>query len=195
MIQGQTDGSGHIHEDEVAAYLDRTLPDADRRRVEAHLSSCDECRAEAIASREAVSSAPSSRSSSFRSWRVIGGAVAAAAVIFAASTISRSRADRAVERDANIAPSAITIASPADGSTLGADRAVTWRGFAENTSYRITVADQGAQPIYTTTVRDTSAVIPASVALVTGRKYFWYVDAIRADGTTATSGLKSFRVE
>ena len=195
MIQGRRDGNGHIDEGDLAAYLDRTLSDADRRQVEAHLSSCDECRAEVIASGDAVSSGPSHKSPSFRSWRVIGTAVAAAAVIIATSTLSRSRTDQSVERDTNIAASAITIASPADGSTIGANRTVAWHGLAENTSYRITIADQGAQPIYTTTVGDTSAVIPASVALDTGRKYFWYVDAIRADGTTATSGLKSFRVE
>lgn len=195
MIQGPTKDTAHIGEDELAAYLDRMLSEADRRRVEAHLSACDECRAEVITSREAVASAPSLKSSSFRSWRVIAGAVAAAAVIVATSTITRSRTDQVVERDTNIAVSAVKVARPADGSALGADRIVTWHTFAPNTSYRITIADQGAQPIYSTTVRDTSTVIPQSVALVTGRKYFWYVDAIRADGTTATSGLKSFTVE
>jgi hypothetical protein len=195
MIQGRADGAGHIGADELAAYLDRTLPDADRRRVEAHLSSCDECRAELIASRDAVASAPCRKSPSFRSWGVIGTAVAAAAVIIATSIISRSRPDRSIERDPNVAAAAVTVASPADGSSLGADRIVAWHRLADNTSYRITVADQSAQPIYTTTVRDTSAVIPPSIALARGGKYFWYVDAIRADGTTATSGLKSFSVK
>jgi hypothetical protein len=195
MIQGRVNTTDHIDEDELASYLDRTLSDADRRLIEAHLSACDECRAEVIASREAVSSAPTLGGSRFRSWRIIGGAVTAAAVIVVIGTLSRSRTDRDIERDANTTVPAVTIVNPADGSPLGTDRIVTWRALAENTSYRVTIADQSAQPIHTTTVRDTSAVIPQSVSLVAGRKYFWYVDAIRTDGTTATSGLKSFTVE
>ena len=194
MIQGRQDDT-HIDVDEIAAYLDRTLSDADRRRVEAHLTACDECRTEVVASRGAVSSAPSTKPSAYRSWRVLASAAAAAVVIIATATISRSRADRATERETNIAAPAVAIASPAEGASLGADRVVAWHSLAENTSYRITIADQGAQPMYTTTVRDTSVRIPQSVTLATGGKYFWYVDAIRADGTTATSGLKSFTVK
>jgi len=195
MTQGRENSTDHIDEDELSSYLDRMLSDADRRRVEAHLSACDECRAEAIASREAVTSGPTLPGSRFRSWPIIGGAVAAAAVIIVIGTISQSRTDRDIERDANATVPAVTIVNPADGSPLGTDRIVTWRALAENTSYRVTIADQSAQPIHTTTVRDTSAVIPPSVMLVAGRKYFWYVDAMRADGSTATSGLKSFTVK
>jgi len=196
MIQRSAEDTTHIDVDEVASYLDRTLSDEDRRRVEAHLFICDECRAEVTASSEAVSSAPPLRGSRLRSWQAGAGAVAAAAlIVIVATTLSRSRADRDIERDSNIGASSVTVTQPGDGLPLGADRLVIWHKFAENASYRVTIADQSAQPIYTTTVTDTSAIIPSSVTLAPGKKYFWYVDAIRANGATATSGLKSFKIE
>lgn len=196
MIQRSAEDTTHIDVDEVASYLDRTLSDEDRRRVEAHLFICDECRAEVSASSEAVSSAPPLRGSRLRSWQAGAGAVAAAAlIVIVATTLSRSRADRDIERDSNIGASSVTVTQPGDGLSLGADRLVIWHKFAESASYRVTIADQSAQPIYTTTVTDTSAIIPSSVKLAPGKKYFWYVDAIRANGATATSGLKSFKIE
>ena len=196
MIHGRAEVSEHIGYDDMAAYIDLKLSDEDRRRVDAHLASCDECRAEAIASQKAVSTSPTGSGSRIRSWSLIGGAIAAATlIIVAGTTITRARNGRNIERDTNVATAAVVIASPGDGASLGPDRVVAWHRLAENTSYRITIANGGGQPIYTATVRDTSAVIPPFVTLQTGGKYFWYVDAIRADGTIATSGLKSFTIK
>jgi hypothetical protein len=196
MIQGRAEVSEHIGCDDMAAYIDRTLPGEDRRRVDSHLASCDECRTEAIASQNAVSTAPTGSGSRIRSWSLIGGAVAAAAlIIVAGTTITRTRNGRNLERDTNVAAAAVVIASPSDGRSLGPERVVAWHRLAENTSYRVTIANEGGQPIYTTTIRDTSVVIPPFVTLQTGGKYFWYVDAIRADGAIATSGLKSFTIK
>ena len=44
----------HPNETALAGFLDASLPEAKRRRVETHLASCDECLAAALAADEAV---------------------------------------------------------------------------------------------------------------------------------------------
>ena len=39
----------HLNESDVSGYIDDDLPLADRRRVEAHLEACSECRATIVA--------------------------------------------------------------------------------------------------------------------------------------------------
>lgn len=189
----------HLDDDAVAAYIDGSMSDSDRRLAESHLSLCDDCRGEVVAASAAVSSAPKVNSRSWRSWRGVGAVAAAAVMIAVAATLTRDASDRDVVRDASApeygARPTVTVVNPSDGTRLSDERRFVWRGVADGTSYRFTIGDSSAQPIYSITVQDTSAVIPASVQLVSGRQYFWYVDAIRPDGMTASSGLKSFTVE
>lgn len=189
----------HLDDATVAAYVDGSMSDSDRRLAESHLSLCDDCRAEVVAASAAVSSAPGGTAPSWRSWRGIGVVAAAGVMIALAATLPRDAKDSDIVRDASIpeygARPTVTVVNPSDGMRLSGERRFVWRSIADGTSYRFTIGDSSAQPIYSITVQDTSAAIPASVQLVSGRQYFWYVDAIRPDGMTASSGLKSFTVE
>ena len=51
----------HLTSDDVAAYLGPRLARDDRRRVEAHLASCAECRTEVREVRSMLQSVPSAR--------------------------------------------------------------------------------------------------------------------------------------
>ena len=199
MTPDSTLPSAHLDDDAIAAYIDDSMSDSDRRLAESHLSLCDDCRAEVVAASAAVSSAPGARARSWRSWRGVGAVAAAAVMIALATTLPRDSADRDVVRDASSpeygARPTVTVVNPGDGMRLSGARRFVWRSIADGTSYRFTIGDSSAQPIYSITVQDTSAAIPASVQLVSGQQYFWYVDAIRPDGVTASSGLKSFTVE
>ena len=187
----------HLDYDDLAAYLDNAMSAEDRERVEAHLSMCDECRAEATAASAAISSVPSLGTRRIRPWRLIGIAAAAGLIIVAGTTLTRGSGNREAVRDAStvkVQPT-VTVVTPDDGRQLGNDRKLTWRSVSAESSYRVTLGDDSAQPIYSVTVQDTSIVVPASVPLASGKKFFWYVDAIRPDGVTATSGLKAFTVK
>jgi len=194
-----TNQSSHIEEADIAAYLDGAMTEKERASVEAHLASCDECRLEVIASQEAVSTAPRIARRSRIPMRWIGLVAAAAVMIVVVSTFNRTMSDGNSERSsATRLPGiqrAVRIVNPADAATLGSDRRLTWRSEGSGSTYRITMGDDSGQPIHSTTMGDTSFVIPKSITLAPGRKYFWYVDAITGEGTTATSGLKSFTIE
>lgn len=188
----------HPNEADLAAYIDGAIADAERKSVEAHLSVCDECRMEVTASQEAVSTAPRAAIRARIPMRWVGLGAAAVLMVVAVSTLSRTTSDRTTERGTvAISPGAkrvVAIVMPVDNSTLGSDRRLVWRSEAGSATYRITIGDDSGQPLHSATLGDTSFVVPASIMLTPERKYFWYVDAITGDGTTATSGLKSFTI-
>ena len=191
---------GHLDEGEIAAYIDGAMTESERRSAEVHLAACDECRLETIASQDAVSSTPGAGTrQSRRSLRWIGLAAAAAVMVVAVSTLSRTTSNGHTERGSAVGfpgvSRVVAIVNPADGGTLAADRSLVWRSEGTSATYRITIGDDSGQPVHSETLADTSFVIPQSIAMVSGRKYFWYVDAITGEGTTATSGLNSFTID
>jgi anti-sigma factor ChrR (cupin superfamily) len=189
----------HLNESEIAAYIDGVLSVDERTRAERHLSMCDECRLETLTSGDAVGSAPSLRPRSRSASLWLGVAAAAGLAVVAASTLSRNAADREIVRaDSASVPmnrATVAVVAPADGASLARDGRLVWRGFGADATYRLTIADESAQPLYSATVQDTSVALPSSVQPTPGKKFFWYVDAIGPDGLTASSGLKSFTVE
>ena len=189
----------HLNEADIAAYLDGAMPDAERKSVEAHLASCDACRMEVTASQEAVSTAPRTGARSRIPVRWIGLFAAAAVMVVAVSTLSRTTSSGYSERGTATGfpgvQRVVAIVSPTDNSALGSDRRLVWRSEGSGATYRITIGDDSGQPLHSASLPDTTFAIPESLSLVSGRKYFWYVDAITSEGTTATSGLNSFTIE
>lgn len=189
----------HLNEADIAGYLDSTLTGTERKGVEAHLATCDECRMEVTASQEAISTAPRPATRSRIPLRWVGLFAAAAVMVVAVSTLSRTTSNGTTERGTAVGfpgvQRVVAIVSPGDNSTLGSDRRLVWRSEGNGATYRLTIGDDSGQPLHSATLPDTTFAIPASLTLVSGRKYFWYVDAITSEGTTATSGLNSFTIE
>ena len=61
-------------------------------------------------------------------------------------------------------------------------------------SYRLFVADSTGRSVFSMVRTDTTAALPPTVHLVPGARYFWEVDAIRADGTSLSSTHRAFTV-
>ena len=188
----------HMSDRDIAAYIDGAMSAEERARADRHLSMCDECRLETITASDAVAAAPSikPRSRSASLW--LGVAAAAGLAVVAASTLSRNAADRGIVRaDSATVPinrATVTVVTPSDGASVARGERLVWRSLGADATYRLTIADHSAQPVYSATVQDTSAVLPSPIA-APGKKFFWYVDAIGSDGLTASSGLKSFTVK
>jgi hypothetical protein len=189
----------HLSDSDIASYLDGAMSADERARAETHLSMCDECRLETVTASEAIASAPSTKPRSTTAWRWVGVTAAAGLLVVAASTLSRNAADTEIVRAENPGlpgnRATVIVVSPTDGGSLARDQSLVWRSFGPDATYRLTIADESAQPLYSATVQDTSAAIPSSVPAERGKKFFWYVDAIGGDGLTASSGLKSFIIE
>jgi len=184
----------HLENTEVAAYLDKVLSPADRSRVEGHLADCAECRAEV---RE-VAQVLGSRTVP-RRWIVIGTMAAAAVVaglLLAPGARVRTEAGGAPRfREGAEGVPAIAVVAPGESTAVAAEAVVfTWRAAAAEAHYQVRVLDATGGVVWTVETHDTTVSLPRTVTLERAGAYFWYVDALLADGGTATSGAHSFRV-
>ena len=189
----------HLGVHEIAAYLDHRIDDASRRRVEAHLVACAECRREVHEGEQVLRDAPAGRRAGAR--RPIAALVtlaAAAALVFAVLPRGDTRDASSIER-ATVVPAApaapIVVIEPADSARLsGVPSTFVWRPATGVSSYRITLTDERGHVLWAASTGDTLIRVPDSLAAAAPMRYYWYVDALRADGGTASSGVRGFSV-
>ena len=184
-----TASTDHLEPQAVAAYAAGAVDDLERARIERHLAQCRECVAEIVAIH---------RMQRPRRWPVglvtVGVAAAAALALWVGGT---GRVPQAPVDDIRgpHSPSVMQLEAvrPTDGSLLG-DSGFVWHAIADAVTYRLTITDDAGDETWSQATSDTSLPRPASARLVAGRSYFWYVDALRSDGVSATSGVRRFQV-
>lgn len=187
----------HLTAEDVTAFLDRRIATDERTAVEAHLADCRQCREEVAAVKRLLVARPIGRPMML----VPLGLAAAAALAFVMLNTNRGDPVSSTERlrtppgvtlpvDAS---SRIATRSPADGDTIGPGKLeLLWSAVPDEPSYRLTLTDASGQPVWTTTTTDTVATLPPNVVLQSRKTYFWYVDALRADGRAASTGVRRF---
>jgi hypothetical protein len=168
--------------------------------LETHLLTCDTCREEArlgLAIRAELG-APAAqarvRSLPRRGpWLILGAAAAAAVVFVIARPISRDRSDSPVSRGRDEGTPVIADVSPAPGAVVSAASAgFIWRSAGTGAQYRLTVTSEQGDIVWTDASTDTVQHVPPTARMQRGKTYFWYVDALLPDGTTATSRVRRF---
>ena len=183
---------GHLSAEEIAGYIDHTLSVDRGVRAESHLAVCAECRHELAASSHIVGTAPAANRR-----RYIGpaaGFAAAAGILVAIMLALPERDDVELQRGSGIEPtSRVQAVFPATGSTIGGEPLnFIWRR-DDDASYQVSVVDSAGAVLWVTTTSDTVARLPQTVRLRPGARYFWYVDALRADGFSVSSGPMEFK--
>jgi Putative zinc-finger len=198
--------SFHLSDLQIAAYLENEMEEAERRSTEVHLDVCSDCRTEVIEARRTLDAWMGARNGavatvgSRRMWRLgLAGTLLAASLAtilivrpFAAPADDPRRPARAADAPYTEGLTPITALAPANGATASVPLTFTW-GSVGTTRYRLTVSDTDGAPLWTRDVVDTTAVLPPSVKLETGRVYFWNVDGLGA-GVTATTGTRRFKI-
>jgi anti-sigma factor ChrR (cupin superfamily) len=196
---GASTVNSHISTDDLAELVDGQLS-ADRQAVvDAHLAVCERCRAELLSAAaivDSASTAPTRRSSS--RWLVAGAAVAAAAVAMLMVLPRATKRDALVpasEREQRGASSAtIATVSPGGGAQISRSAVhFTWHGDGRS-SYRLILMDSEGTPVFTISTPNTTVVPPDTLRLVGGAHYFWYVDALQPDGSSASTPLNGFTI-
>jgi hypothetical protein len=129
---------------------------------------------------------------------------AAAAAIVAALLVARPWEDVVspliepvpVERAAPTV-SAFPVLTPEDGASLSeGDITFSWRSVNEEMAfYQLVVTTEGGDSVWTATTRDTVQILPREANLQPGRTYVWYVDVLRSDGRSLSTGIHHFRLE
>jgi len=181
----------HLSPDTVAAFAERRLNEADRTAAERHMAECADCR------REVAHVVRVLRPRS-RQWVMGAGSLAAAAaiVMLAVQLIPRSPAGEAPAlRDGPADGSAIEIVGPdSTADATGGSVRFTWRHLDPGTRYEFALADESGLRIFSIGLPDTAVTLPDSVHLEPERTYLWFVDAIRPDGRSASSGMRFLRI-
>lgn len=192
----------HVTSEELAGYLEHRLDRESERRVETHMAECATCRADLVQIRGVLGALPAGRTegSRHRNWPrpawLAAAALVAIALVPLAKRVEQQRNVLPALRAAPMTSTRITVVAP-DPSTpergVDPDRAVfTWRAVDGAGTYRITITDSAGTPVFMATTSDTSIAPPSSQRLVHGGSYLWYVDALRNDGTTWSTGVRSF---
>jgi hypothetical protein len=183
----------HLTTGEVAAYLERSLTAPEQQRVERHLVHCSDCRREIVHVQNIESLSVKPRR---RLYFGIAATVAAAALAlifvspFDRSGPSPEGTTRGVGAEGTVS---IVAVSPIGGSRVGPEEPMLlWRTVGDEPSYRITVTNESGDVVWSGRSSDTSLVVP--MELNRGGTYYWYVDALLADGRPATTGIQQFVV-
>jgi hypothetical protein len=186
----------HLSTDDVAAAVDGRLPPGRRASIEAHLAICAACRAEVASVSAMVDSAPAPTRRS--RWPALASLVAvAAAMLLVLGPVTRRGVDRRVSpADQRGTPSSTEIAviSPTSAGEIDRDSVrFSWHR-DEASTYRLFLTDSAGALLFNESTSDTVLGIPASVRLTPGAHYFWYVDALRPDGSSISSPSTSFKI-
>jgi hypothetical protein len=189
----------HLSSEDIAAYIDGAVSDAGREQLESHLAECEECRRELVevkATLRRVRRTPD--------WRIITPAAVAAAAVIALLTLPPLLSDSDSARDTRMrgpdeavrreSVPLIAVVSPQDESTIEITEAPEfhWRAPAADASYQLTLSDDVGGIVWTLSTTDTLVTLPDSVMLEPGSIYYWYVDALLADGRSATTEVLQF---
>lgn len=188
MNSSPHDEGAHLTDIEVAAYIDKKLPPEQRERIEDHLAGCPDCRKQVLETRELLERMRRPKK------LLVGGALAAAVAVVL--LIVRPTPPDANEppRLRNVAGAAPLAAYAPIGSTRRAGLRLVWSAAPGAETYRFTVSRADGIPVWTSSTVDTVAIIPDSVRLQPGVRYFWVVDGLLSDGSTRSTGLREFEV-
>lgn len=204
-----TPATPHLTTEEASAYVDRTLSPADQARIDAHLSHCDACREEVVAVRRLLDDALAMPRTS--RWRRPA-SIAAVAALAAAAVFLMVPRETSGPRESMPEPvrgatsavgapmpvsdrTALTTVSPGPGDAVdAAGLRLVWRRSLGDATYHVYVMEPDGTERWSGMTSDTSIAVPASAALVHGRSYRWYVEALHADGSSTRSASEPFAV-
>lgn len=159
------------------------------------MASCGLCRQEIVDLQALLAQSPTTRSP-----RRIFYPLAAAAAVMLAIGIPAARnawfltSPTSVDRTGTGPSARLTAITPAADATLDGEPTFSWHAADAGSRFKLTLVDEQGATLWSVDTGDTVVALPREIALVSGRTYFWYVDALGADGRSMTSGAQRFTV-
>jgi hypothetical protein len=187
----------HLSVATIASYVDDALDVEAREVADRHLAACAACRAELAELCDLVGELPPTRRR--LNWAIVGGALAAAGIagLLLGTPKPPTRGPSPdVERAKATAVTAVEIVEPSGSAPGGAVRhgRIVWRSVEPQATYKVTITDTTGATRFSTETSDTVVVLPPSARMDAGARYYLYFDALRADGSSVQSGLRTFTI-
>lgn len=179
----------HLEPAEIAAYVDRASGDS-RAYVESHLAECAECRAELVDAARLVATLPRRRTMRPHIWIPAAAAAAVLLMFVWPRTIREpSVQHREAAVTATVSPRAVSPVGIVDSATT-----LRWSSVPRSDRYQIRLFDSDGSVLWERETSDSSAAIPTSVRLQSGRSYYWKVEAHTGFNRSAASELAEFSI-
>jgi hypothetical protein len=86
-----------------------------------------------------------------------------------------------------------TIA-PGDGASVNESTPMFVWYSLPGATYQLTVTNADGGTVWQTSTGDTALSLPATARIAGGATYYWSVDALKDDGSSATSGVREFKL-
>ncbi|MEO7684889.1 MAG: zf-HC2 domain-containing protein [Gemmatimonadaceae bacterium] len=189
--------TGPLSAEDLAAYLDGRLTGRELERVEAALAFNPDARAELVEAARLIATIPA-RADAPKRQRILTVAVAAAAVfaIVLLPTLARKPARTQADTERRGTPEAARIQaiSPSNGAVVPPTEAHFAWNSVSGAVYQLTLTDTNGGVVWQTTTGDTTLALPAIVKLEAQRSYYWNVDALAANGSSVTTGIRELKV-
>ncbi len=188
----------HLTSEDFAAYVSRAIHGPKLDRLEEHFEGCEGCRDELVAVAALLRNARGQRRR-----RVAGGAVLTAAALSGVALLGTSIERILSEREPVLRGGGVgleegvrsfSVVTPRDGARLAASSGMlfAWRAVAPAAFYSLTVTDERGDLVWRGSTSDTLLQLPSNITIRPGSRYFWFVEALLADGTTATTDANGF---
>jgi hypothetical protein len=188
-IPWSTEGEEHVTDSAVAAYLDRRLPPDERTRLVRHLIVCEDCRLE-VSETQALLTRRGRRR-----WFAAAGLIAAAALLVLVLRPIVAPSDSPSEIAIREGGTSVTLTAYGPVGEVGGDSLrLLWAAAPGATVYRVSLSAAGGRALWSASTVDTSLILPDSARLETGLVYYWVADALLANGTTRSTGLRGFQI-
>ncbi len=179
----------HLTSDTIARFASGRLEKAERTHALAHANVCATCRGDLT-----YVIGFERRRRRRRAAIIAGGFVSVAIAILLIPPETQRTVDSAVRSGAEGIPLVASYA-PSNGAEVDGDSLqFVWQDMGPDTHYRLWVSTATGAPLLDRAVPDTSVYIPMAPPLISGQAYFWFIDALLADGGVARSNVWRFTI-
>jgi len=180
----------HIGPEVIAQIAAGTLRGPDREAAIGHAERCESCRS------DLAYVVRFERRRHRRRMAVIAGGIGLAALAVTLIPIGpTARPDPSRVRGTDEGIPNVESYVPANGSVVEGDSVrFAWQDVGPGTQYTLLLSTASGAPVLERAVRDTMLYVATSPLLERGATYLWLVDALKSDGSAATSAVWSFRL-
>ena len=180
----------HLHPDVIAQVATGQLRGSERAQALAHVDACAACRD------DLTYVVKFERRRRHRRLSVIAGV--AGILVLAIIVVPRTAPPPLGPSDERTGAEGILRVdsyAPSNGTEIQGDSILfAWQNMGPNTLYRFGVSTATGAPVLDRALRDTTMYLVVAPTLERGEAYFWFIDAVMADGSAARSNVWRFTV-